>query len=191
MECWCNVHRRVASSQPAHGAADIAGSGSGAVGEAWSQFSYIQPHQHSFPFHGYITLNAEPSNTTFRSPFTKKLFSLQGQNGRLAIFPGGVRHTTHPWSGSDPRVTIAFNIDLAPPGTRVYCQIPLVLEYCQRQQAGRVNWIRLLGEERVAELEMQQKMALDVGHAEVTRLYGGTEQCRPAEEEGGSRQCPL
>ena len=71
----------------------------------------------------------------------------------------------------------------------MYCQIPLVLEYCQRQQAGRVNWIRLLEDGRVAELEAEQKMALDVGHAEVTRLYGGTDQCRS--EEGGSRQCAL
>ena len=157
MECWANLHR----AQPPNAT-------------SWAKFTYIKAHQHSFPFQGYVTLNGEPSNTTFRSPFTHELFSLQGQNGRLQLFPGGVRHTTSPWHGEEPRVTLAFNVDLAPPGTRVYCQIPMTLDYCQRQQASRVNWVDLLGAPRVAALQAREASALDVEHHAVSELYRGS-----------------
>ena len=118
VESWANVNRRTSEQE----------------GSSWGQGkTHIAPHLHSFPYSGYITLDAEPSVTVFRSPFTRKLFTVDGQNGRLHLFPGGIRHSTLPWDGATPRISLAFNIDFTQPGTHVSCQIPLTMKYCKSQ----------------------------------------------------------
>ena len=171
VEAWANVHRIGDAGTDSA----VASKSNNSMSGRWSKFSYIKPHHHSFPYHGYISVQAEPSNTTFRSPHTKRLFSIEGQNGRLVLFPGGVRHTTMPWSnGTHPRISIAFNVDIAPPGSRVYCHIPLTLEYCRRESTRWDNWSVLVGEDKVEELAGAGQRALDVRADEVTNLYGTT-----------------
>lgn len=178
IECWANVHRMDVHRGEGHASTvdDATVSTSSSIGETktrWRDFSYIKPHHHSFPYHGYISLQAQPSNTTFRSPHTKQIFSIEGQNGRLLLFPGGVRHTTMPWSNAThPRISIAFNIDLVPPGARIHCQIPLTMEYCRRETSRWENWSMLVGKDRVEELRSERKRVLVVREDKVTSLYG-------------------
>ena len=107
MQVWASVHRHVETNS------------SSSVEElpAWPKYSHLRAHSHAHPISGYITIDALGSDTLFRSPFfEQKLFSVKAQNGRLVLFPGGVRHQTVPWHVKDrPRISIAFNIELAPP----------------------------------------------------------------------------
>jgi hypothetical protein len=50
----------------------------------------------------------------------------------------------------------------------------MTLDYCQRQQASRVNWVDLLGAPRVAALQAREASALDVEHHAVSELYRGS-----------------
>lgn len=74
-----------------------------------------------------------------RSPLTRNLFALEAQNGRLSLFPGGIRHSTQPWNDQDSaRVSMAFNVDVVEPGSRVGCMIPLTMRYCRSQESRQI-----------------------------------------------------
>ena len=159
VESWANVHRYIP--------------------EDWANYSHIDPHAHSLPFSGYITINAEPSVTVMRSPLTGKLFTVEGQNGRLQLFPGGIRHSTLPWEDqAEPRISMAVNIDVVQPGSHVQCQIPLTMKYCQSQtkkqiEVSKTSWISLVDEyaDLAAEQAEEGKIALNVAGHDVTAEY--------------------
>lgn len=48
------------------------------------------PHEHMFQWTGYLSIAVNGTDTLFRSPITGKVFKLAGQEGRVAMFPGGV-----------------------------------------------------------------------------------------------------
>ena len=60
-------------------------------------------------FHGYFSVNAEPSNTNYlinkETPF-KNI----NTNGRAVISETGHPHNTDPWDFGTPRITIAYDI---------------------------------------------------------------------------------
>ena len=59
------------------------------------KYTYMRPHSHAYPISGYMSIQAEPSETLFRSPWEdQELFSIEAQNGRINLFPGGIRHAT-------------------------------------------------------------------------------------------------
>ena len=60
------------------------------------KYTYMRPHSHAYPLSGYMSVQAEPSETLFRSPWEEQeLFTVDAQNGRINLFPGGVRHATY------------------------------------------------------------------------------------------------
>lgn len=85
IECWLNSHR------PEKG------------------MDSLSIHEHGYPWHGYILLNAHPSNTSYYSPTSKSFFSLQNSNNVLVMLPGGLDHAVLP-SILANRLSIAFDI---------------------------------------------------------------------------------
>ena len=74
VECWCNVHRAPSGQ---------------ILDKGWEKYTYIRPHSHAYPISGYISLDAEPSETLFRSPWEdQELFTVEAQNSRMLLFPG-------------------------------------------------------------------------------------------------------
>lgn len=68
-------------------------------------------HQHDAMLHGYISLNTETAGTLFRSPVNvSERWGIEHSLGMLVMMPGGTLHTTTPWRGQTPRVTVAFNV---------------------------------------------------------------------------------
>jgi hypothetical protein len=55
---------------------------------------------------------------------------LPSADGRVDVYPGGVRHSSSHWAGSAPRVSLRFNFDIR---SRIECQIPLVMAWCTKQ----------------------------------------------------------
>lgn len=95
----------------------------------------LQMHKHDMHWHGYLLLDAEPSNTTYMAPARKSgsyagkqvLFNLNNANGVLVLLCGGINHAVLPldstgpktaamgepsvpkFAGARPRVSMAFD----------------------------------------------------------------------------------
>jgi hypothetical protein len=159
-ECWANVHRK-------------------ADGDWGTKYTYLRPHSHSYPFSGYIYINAGASKTLFRSPYTKNLFTIDGQDGRLQIMPGGVQHATEPWAGDSPRLSMAFNVEFVDP------------EYYKEMRgadsiANNQKWTKLMGDDLVVDDEVDASVPVDpeLLMSHYYSFYSGAShrhsQCRPS-----------
>jgi len=80
----------------------------------------LEMHKHNYGWHGYLLLDAEPSNTSYNLPPSKNkdgkleqvLISLNNSNNVLVMLCGGIDHAVpiaHAFDGSRPRVSVAFD----------------------------------------------------------------------------------
>ena len=151
-ECWPTINRAGANSK-------------------WEQYSYEQPYDHAYPFQAELHLSAAPGHTAFRSPFDgQDVFVLPAADGRIDVYPGGVRHSSAHWAESTPRVSLRFNFDIR---SRVECRIPLVMSWCQKQERSHLSTV--LTKEKVDEMAGDVSyQVLDVDHRSVAKLYDGS-----------------
>lgn len=59
-------------------------------------------------FHGYYSVNAEPSVTHYR--VGEKKLDRENKNGRLILAKTGLEHAVGKWNFDIPRITIAYNV---------------------------------------------------------------------------------
>lgn len=93
----------------------------------------LSMHNHEMQWHGYLLVDAEPSNTTYVAPALRSgsfvgkrtLFNLNNANGVLVLLCGGINHAVLPldstpqsvtgapsppsFAGARPRVSMAFD----------------------------------------------------------------------------------
>jgi hypothetical protein len=75
---------------------------------------YIDWHSHNPPednaYHGYFSVNAEPSVTSFKMP-DGLIDDVINKNNQLVIVESNDNmHSVSPWNGEGDRITIAFDI---------------------------------------------------------------------------------
>jgi len=71
------------------------------------------PVNHDGRWHGYVSVNAEPSKTLYADDNGQLVKEIDNKNGFITLSPAGLMHRVTPWTNSiAPRVTIAFDIIL-------------------------------------------------------------------------------
>jgi len=109
----------------------------------------LSMHQHDYPWHGYLLLQTEPSNTTYLTPSSHVYLNLKkNSNNILVMLPGGIQHSVLS-SSLNPRVSIAFDLTY---GQRLFDRIvshPSV-EYPQKYlDDGANTWLELITDEQL------------------------------------------
>lgn len=64
---------------------------------------------HDTRWHGYVCINAEPSNTYYKTQ-SNEVTTISNKNGYITLSPSGMQHRTSAWTDSKkPRISIAFD----------------------------------------------------------------------------------
>jgi len=68
------------------------------------------PVAHDGRWHGYVCVNAEPSQTLYADDNKKLIKNIENRNGYITLSPAGLMHRVTPWTQiNEPRITIAFD----------------------------------------------------------------------------------
>lgn len=71
------------------------------------------PIIHDGRWHGYVSINAEPSKTLYAEDNGSLVKEIDNKNGYITLSPAGLMHRVSPWSiSTKPRITIAFDFIL-------------------------------------------------------------------------------
>jgi len=64
---------------------------------------------HDDRWHGYVCVNAEPSNTYYKTE-NNEIKTINNKNGYITLSAAGMQHRTSAWENDkEPRITIAFD----------------------------------------------------------------------------------
>jgi len=102
--------------------------GNGTPRELWIQCWYnvlrfsqkINPHHHSTDSHcylsGHFNVQVEKTSTVYMSPINQindpEVVDINNKNGEMTLFPSYIFHYTTPHYSINPRITIAFDVNL-------------------------------------------------------------------------------
>ena len=64
---------------------------------------------HDGRWHGYVAVNAEPSQTVYRDK-DEIVKTIDNKDGHITLSPAGLYHRVSEWNKDQPRITIAFDI---------------------------------------------------------------------------------
>lgn len=74
--------------------------------------TFLDWHHHGHPpaHHGYLCIDAEPSQTIYRRDDGTELVAIENRNARLIISPCNYDHKTSLWSQDRLRLSLAFDL---------------------------------------------------------------------------------